>query len=116
MKKIALILSMLALSFTACKETGSVEPSTPARVSSTSNMLKVDLLIHSGKAAQFHYSYAEDEGTVKSGEPQTLQVLPGTKITLSADGASFYLNGEKLESNTFTVTSSCGVTAVFSSN
>lgn len=116
MKKATLILALFALSFTACKESGSVEPTTPAKVSSANNMLTVDLLIHSGRPADFHYAYAEGEGTVQSGQPTTLQVPAGTKITLSADGAVFYVDGEKLESNTFAVHNSCGITAVFASN
>ena len=82
---------------------------------STNNTLTVDL-IHSALHADFHYVYAEGEGTVKSRQPTILKVLAGTKITLSADGAVFYLDGEKLESNTFTINGFCGITAVFGSN
>lgn len=116
MKKTTLMLALFASSFTACKESGAIEPSTPAKVSSAHSMLTVDLLIESGQPADFHYSYAEGEGTVKSGQPVTLTVPVGTKFTLTADGAVFYLNGDPLANNTFTVNGSCGVKAVFGIN
>jgi hypothetical protein len=116
LKKATLIIALFALSFTACKESKSIEPTPPAKMSSANNTLTVDLLIHSGLPADFHYSYAEGEGRVKSGQPTTLKVPAGINITLSADGAVFYVDGEQLASNTFTVHSSCGITAVFGNN
>jgi hypothetical protein len=117
MKKIAFMLSLLALSFTACSETESLEPARPSsQVPTVDESLTVDFVIHSQTPAQINYSYAGQEGKVTLGEPKTLKVLPDSKIWLSANGATFYCDGKKLDSNYATVTSNCQIMAVFEYN
>ncbi len=118
MKKYILILALLALSFSACKETDPVKPVVQsAQPSLVNSEWYVHVSNHSGKGDQLTYTYQKGEGivtgTVQPGERLAILVLHNTTITLQAEGATYYQDGEKLDNGTFTVERSCGITAVF---